>query len=126
MPSFKVAAVAASIAYLATAMPFSKSKGTLDGFKITQVANPNFSSRHGPSHYAQAASKFGFHIPIRTVASSDVVDADNSTGTTVTANPAGQGGAIQEYLAPVTIGSQQLQLDFDTGSSDLWVSRIPF
>jgi aspergillopepsin I len=36
----------------------------------------------------------------------------------VTATPASDDS---EYLCPVTIGSQTFQLDFDTGSSDLWV-----
>ncbi|KAK3380644.1 penicillopepsin [Lasiosphaeria ovina] len=45
--------------------------------------------------------------------------ATNSTGIgKVTATP--EQGDI-EYLAPVTIGGQTLDLDFDTGSSDLWV-----
>ncbi|KAK3353916.1 penicillopepsin [Lasiosphaeria hispida] len=45
--------------------------------------------------------------------------AKNTTGVgSVTATP--EQGDI-EYLAPVTIGGQTINLDFDSGSSDLWV-----
>ncbi|KAI4725999.1 acid protease [Aureobasidium sp. EXF-10728] len=42
---------------------------------------------------------------------------DDETGEVV-ATPADNGA---EYLSPVTIGGQKLNLNFDTGSSDLWV-----
>ncbi|KAH0260944.1 acid protease, partial [Aureobasidium melanogenum] len=44
-------------------------------------------------------------------------NADDETGE-VAATPADNGA---EYLSPVTIGGQKLNLNFDTGSSDLWV-----
>ncbi|KAI5273394.1 acid protease [Aureobasidium subglaciale] len=42
---------------------------------------------------------------------------DDETGEVI-ATPADNGA---EYLSPVTIGGQQLNLNFDTGSADLWV-----
>lgn len=45
-------------------------------------------------------------------------NADDETGE-VAATPADNGA---EYLSPVTIGGQKLNLNFDTGSSDLYVS----
>lgn len=47
----------------------------------------------------------------------DVVKAASEDGS-VTASPQEYDS---EYLCPVTVGSNQLTLDFDTGSSDLWV-----
>lgn len=44
-------------------------------------------------------------------------DGDDETGEVV-ATPADNGA---EYLSPVTIGGQKLNLNFDTGSSDLYV-----
>jgi hypothetical protein len=46
------------------------------------------------------------------------------TGSVSAAQPA-QGDA--EFLSPVTIGGQQFSMDFDTGSSDLWIfnTKLP-
>ncbi|KAI4164493.1 MAG: hypothetical protein LQ342_001806 [Letrouitia transgressa] len=54
----------------------------------------------------------------------DVVKAAVANDGTVTTTPEQYDS---EYLTPVTIGGQTLNLDFDTGSSDLWVfsSELP-
>ncbi|KAI9733822.1 MAG: hypothetical protein M1818_007089 [Claussenomyces sp. TS43310] len=56
-------------------------------------------------------------ISVGKASASNINDNAKDSGT-VTATP--QTGDT-EYLAPVTIGGQTLNMDFDTGSSDLWV-----
>ena len=123
-----VAVAAASFLSLTSAVPTKRSSSLEAGFKVEQVANPNFSGRHGPSHLAKAANKYGFDLPSKTTVSaftsavSAAIAGVNSTA--VGASPVGLNGEIDEFLSPVTIGGQQFNLDFDTGSSDLWVSIL--
>ncbi|USW57270.1 Putative aspartic peptidase A1 family, aspartic peptidase, active [Septoria linicola] len=56
-------------------------------------------------------------FPNATISSAASVTKDNEDGE-VTATP--EENEIQ-YLSPVTVGGQLLNLNFDTGSSDLWV-----
>jgi hypothetical protein len=75
----------------------------------------------GPNAMAAAYRKFGFTLPVRA--------ANITTGGNTTAGGTGSGVVAAapepnnaEYLSPVNIGGQTVTLDFDTGSSDLYVS----
>ncbi|KAI1209689.1 eukaryotic aspartyl protease [Annulohypoxylon truncatum] len=134
---------------LASASPMQKQKrGVLDEvlqittlggmtFKINQVQNKKYYGARkgrGAMAIARAYSKYGAAVSDDLLSSIEEIlkelgllgnaGASNSTGTD------GQGEVAatpqmfdSEYLCPVSIGTppQTLQLDFDTGSSDLWV-----
>jgi hypothetical protein len=71
----------------------------------------------GVNALAAAFRKYNFDMPaaMTTTANSKAV-----TGQTGNVNAQPEQNAA-EYLSPVTIGGQTLNLDFDTGSSDLYV-----
>ena len=111
MSSFSTVLVALATALVASAKPIPQA-GIKTGFTINQsVAKPY---QAGPVVLMNALTKYGATVP------ADVAAAA-STGT-VTATPEQYDA---EYLCPVTIGGQTLNLDFDTGSADLWVSTSP-
>jgi hypothetical protein len=73
----------------------------------------------GPDAMLKAYKKFGFNLQQRQAAA-------NATGAQT-----GKVGALPEpnaaeYLSPVKIGGQTLNLDFDTGSSDLYVVLVNY
>jgi aspergillopepsin I len=106
--SFAVASI------LAAAVSAAPTVHKNSGFIIHQSPNPNYKA-NGPAAYAKALAKFG-----QTEAASKVLDAVAAVSSgSVTATPAD--AYDSEYLCPVKIGSQTFKLDFDTGSSDLWV-----
>ena len=83
-------------------------------FSIPAIRNPNYKP-NAAVLYAKALHKYGNPQEAARILASQ----DNGDGTgTVTATA--QGGD-SEYTCPVTVGSQTFTLDFDTGSSDLWV-----
>lgn len=99
-----IALASAAIFSVAVATPVEKRIGN---FSVTQLKNEKFVA-NGPMAYAKAYKKFNKAMP------KDLVAA---TSGSVTASPAG--AYDSEYICPVSIGGQTLNLDFDTGSADL-------
>ncbi|OTA68523.1 eukaryotic aspartyl protease [Hypoxylon sp. EC38] len=114
---------------------------TLGGmtFKINQVPNKKYYGQRkgrGSMAIARAYSKFGASVSDDLLATIEEIlkelgllgDAGSGGGNNTTNDPQGEVAATpqmfdSEYLCPVEIGTppQTLNLDFDTGSSDLWV-----
>ena len=89
-------------------------------FKVSQRRARNIRHRNGAADMARAYRKYGWAVPETMnaeVTGSIIKIATDQEGAT-DAKPE-EGDA--EFLSPVTIGGQQLTLDFDTGSADLWV-----
>uniref|UniRef100_L2FR36 Secreted aspartic proteinase n=1 Tax=Colletotrichum fructicola (strain Nara gc5) TaxID=1213859 RepID=L2FR36_COLFN len=91
-------------------------------FTVDQIKNPRY-VRNGPLALAKAYRKYGKALPedlSRVVANITSTGATKRATGSVAATP--QDYDV-EYLSPVQIGTpaQTLTLDFDTGSSDLWV-----
>ena len=115
MHSFQVLLAASALAGTALAKPIPVPEVTTKkGFTITQSIAKPFQA--GPVVLQKAYNKYNSAIPADVKAAA----ADGS----VAANPEQYDA---EYLSPVTIGGQTLNLDFDTGSADLWVfsSELP-
>lgn len=114
---------------------------------MERVKNPHFKRHDGPKQLLKSLRKYRMNISpdllaaiqsqaVPTVAdkltnSAAAVVALSLNGTSLADNttlPAGVGMVTAtpeqgdvEYLSPVEIGGQTLNLDFDSGSSDLWV-----
>jgi hypothetical protein len=113
-----------SLLPLITSAPIEElldSRKALQSFAITQVPNPNWTGTKGlgPAALLRTYYKYGAQPP-----SAARKAVDNSSGT-VTASPY-PSEYDREYLSPVSLGTpaQILDLDFDTGSSDLYNSRL--
>ncbi|KAJ3493418.1 hypothetical protein NLG97_g4741 [Lecanicillium saksenae] len=111
--SFLVAALAAGFA---SGSPMPATSGS---FELKQTANPKFTSRNGPQALANAYLKYGKAVPEHiALAAAKNNNAKRASGTAAANSIQGD----LEYLVDVKIGGgQTLKLDFDTGSSDLWV-----
>ena len=108
MPSFTSAFLALAIASVSSATPVRRTPAKA-AFTLEQSVPKPFLP--GPAQLMRAYQKFGADVPASVAAAA----SDGS----VTATPEQYDS---EYLCPVTIGGQTLNLDFDTGSADLWVA----
>ena len=101
-------------------------------FKVQRPRSASVRSLDGPTELAKAFGKYGWslssnantHVAISNLSSSNEAVTTSTaslmgTGTGIV--PVAPGEADTQFLSPVTIGGQEFNLDFDTGSSDLWV-----
>ncbi|KAL9105890.1 MAG: hypothetical protein Q9227_009001 [Pyrenula ochraceoflavens] len=110
MPTLSQTLLACAFAPIAFATPVKR--GGPKNFSFQQsTTKPKLA---GPLSVAKTYAKYGKPVPEDVQKAVNVILADG----TVTASP---DGGDEEYLCPVTIGGQTLNLDFDTGSADLWV-----
>lgn len=95
-------------------------------FKVDRIRQANYVP-NGPAALRKAYVKFGLDdisfLPDTNVAANIDAEIAASTGTgseegAVSASPT-QNDA--EFLSPVVVGGQTIVMDFDTGSSDMWV-----
>lgn len=92
-------------------------------FKIKREATGNVRVRHGVTEMHKAYQKFGIPVP---PAVHEAFQLKLNASNKATSNQQGSTDATpqegdSEFLSPVIIGGQKLMMDFDTGSSDLWV-----
>jgi aspergillopepsin I len=119
---FESALLLAGLAAEALAGPLPGTRAGRSGTtSLKQVRNANF-IRNGPIQLARIYNKYGVSLPPDLRAAVTRIRNGmykRSTGSAET-NPENND---VEYLTPVSIGTpaQVLHLDFDTGSSDLWV-----
>jgi hypothetical protein len=112
-------ALALSSALVAVAAPHPQPVAEIDTgfFTVPAQRNPNF-HRNGPAALLKAYAKYNIKPPHYLVKAVQRLALHKRQDGNV---PAKDQPQDVEYLCPVQVGDQTLQLDFDTGSSDLWV-----
>ncbi|KAI1463796.1 penicillopepsin [Daldinia caldariorum] len=147
MQSFAKLLLLFGLLALASASPARINKRGV--YKVERVPNPNYTGRNGPRALLKTLRKYRMPIPASVASAAQqqtemISKREPKRGrrkgqkgqkggaAAANGNAAGSGngtGLVEatpeandvEYLSPVTIGGQTLNLDFDSGSSDLWV-----
>ncbi|KAF7554268.1 hypothetical protein G7Z17_g3041 [Cylindrodendrum hubeiense] len=111
----------AILAFAATATGIPTNSVRNNRFSIAQVKNTKY-TKSGPLALAKVYRKYGVRLPTDLATAVSKIKAANTRRDegNVTTTPTDNDS---EWLTPVNIGTppQTLNLDFDTGSSDLWV-----
>jgi aspergillopepsin I len=115
MPSFTYLTAALALTSAVVATPVQKR----DTFSVEQVKH-SVHLKNGPAQVAKTLRKYGKVVPQHIQAAADArANTVTAASTGEPANPSDEYDS--SYLSPVTIGSTTVNLDFDTGSADLWV-----
>ncbi|KAF4624445.1 hypothetical protein G7Y89_g13722 [Cudoniella acicularis] len=118
-PSFTIAQAACILLFpFVSSAPVQETQDSQKAsFSITQVKNPSYTLPRGPEAHLHAYLKYNVAPPAALLAYNG-----SATSGGVPASPY-PSSFDREYLSPVSIGNppQVLNLDFDTGSSDLYV-----
>lgn len=125
MPRLLSSLLLLTIVLAASAAP---SRPQSRSFKIYRQATGNKRVRNGVAEMHKAYQKFGFSVPeamSKAVTQSKVKSPLDVVGQSAprqdgTADATPQEGD-SEFLSPVDIGGQRLMMNFDSGSSDMWV-----
>lgn len=109
----QVAVALAGYSALVAAVPLEARTPTTS-FTLNQVASHKKPFVSGAQIYQKALRKYGAAVPHHVASAASAAVSGSATTTP-------ESGDV-EYLTPVTIGKSTLNLDFDTGSADLYVS----
>lgn len=108
-----------NIDYAKTLMKHQNSIDVDGNSKLAKLLSPAHPV-NGPSSGAQSHEAAGSQTP--SASTHEDIDIDTSPSATESGSVAAQPLASDiSYIAPVTVGDSKLNLNFDTGSGDLWV-----
>ena len=123
----------------AAARPYTAPVQKRGSFKVERVKNAAFNGHSGTFQLNKALAKYGMPIPPtlsaalearkKKGASTSTSTTSSASGVSAASNSTDESGTVSatpesgdsEFLAPISIGGQSMNMDFDTGSSDLWV-----
>lgn len=94
--------------------------GHVNTCSVQQISNGPI-ERHGPSDLARMYRKYNIDLPRDVEAVVNTKNNNNNNNNSNGDNVVTIASNDMKYLTPVKIGGQTLNLELDTGSSDLWV-----